>query len=38
MSSFADRFGQLTVAQVRELNEAARWYCEHEAVADCEDE
>ena len=36
MSSFADRFGQLTVEQARELNEAARWYCEHE-VTSCED-
>lgn len=27
MSSFRDRFGKLTVAQVRELNEAAvRWH------------
>lgn len=37
MSSFAKRFGELTVEQVRELNEAARWYCEHEVIADCED-
>lgn len=34
MSSFADRFGQLTVAQAQELNEAARWYCEHEATSE----
>lgn len=30
MSSFADRFGSLTVEQARELNEAAAWYCDHE--------
>lgn len=29
MSSFAERFGELTVEQARELNEAARWDCEH---------
>lgn len=28
MSSFRDRFGQLTVAQVIELNEAAKRSCE----------
>ena len=33
MSSFRDRFGQLTVQQARELNEAAKWYCSHEATA-----
>lgn len=38
MSSFAKRFGGLTVEQARELNEAARWYCGHEVVADCEEE
>jgi len=30
MSSFRDRFGNLTVEQARELNEAAHWFCEHE--------
>lgn len=30
MSSFAERFGNLTVAQVQELNNAAKWYCEHD--------
>jgi hypothetical protein len=33
MSSFADRFGGLTVGQVIELNEAAKWYCDHEVTA-----
>lgn len=33
MSSFRDRFGGLTVGQVIELNEAAKWYCSHEATA-----
>lgn len=37
MSSFADRFGQLTVAQARELNKAARWYCEHEVTSETGD-
>lgn len=36
MSSFRDRFGNLTVQQVLELNEAARWYCEHDIVANAE--
>lgn len=33
MSSFADRFGGLTVGQAIELNEAAKWYCSHEVTA-----
>lgn len=37
MSSFRDRFGQLTVEQARELNEAARWYCEHEVTSEVQD-
>ena len=37
MSSFSERFGQLTVAQARELNEAARWYCENEVISESED-
>ena len=37
MSSFADRFGGLTVAQAQELNEAARWYCEHEVTSESEE-
>lgn len=36
MSSFAKRFGGLTVGQALEMNKAARWYCEHE-VTSCED-
>lgn len=38
MSSFRDRFGQLTVEQARELNEDARWYCEHEVTSEVQDE
>lgn len=37
MSSFADRFGDLTVEQVQELNEATRWYCEHEVTSEVGD-
>lgn len=33
MSSFRDRFGGLTVEQVSELNEAAKWMCDHEVTA-----
>lgn len=33
MSSFRERFGNLTVEQAKELNEAAKWYCEHETTA-----
>jgi hypothetical protein len=36
MSSFAERFGNLTVEQVKELNEAAKWYCEHETTSECD--
>lgn len=36
MSSFRDRFGGLTVAQAQALNEAARWYCEHEVISESE--
>ena len=31
MSSFADRWGSLTVEQARELNEAARRTCEEDS-------
>ena len=37
MSSFADRFGNLTVEQVKELNNAAKWYCEHEITSESEE-
>lgn len=37
MSSFRNRFGNLTVAQAQELNNAARWYCEHEVISESED-
>ena len=33
MSSFRERFGNLTVKQVQELNAAARWMCDHEVTA-----
>ena len=38
MSSFRDRFGQLTVEQAIELNNAAKWYCSHDVVANSEKE
>ena len=38
MSSFADRFGNLKVGQVLELNEAAKWYCDHEVTSQIGDE
>ena len=31
MSSFRDRFGEFTVEQARELNEAARRTCEEDS-------
>ena len=37
MSSFADRFGSLTVEQARELNNAAKWYCDHEVTSESEE-
>ena len=37
MSSFRNRFGELTVAQALELNKAARWYCEHDVISESED-
>lgn len=33
MSSFRERWGQITVEQALELNKAARWYCNHEMTA-----
>ena len=33
MSSWADRWGQITVEQALELNKAAKWYCGHEETA-----
>lgn len=38
MSSFRDRFGNLSVQQVLELNEAAKWSCGHDVVANSEAE
>lgn len=37
MSSFVHRFGSLTVAQAKELNEAAKWYCDHEVTSESEE-
>ena len=34
MSSFRERFGNLTVAEAQELNEAAKWYCYHEMTSE----
>lgn len=33
MSSFRDRWSQITVEQALELNKAAEWYCSHEVTA-----
>lgn len=33
MSIYSDRFSELTVEQVRELNEASKWYCNHEVTS-----
>lgn len=38
MSSFRDRFGSLTVEQARELNEAAKWFCDHEVMSGSSDD
>lgn len=37
MSSFADRFGSLTVEQVRELNERAKQTCQWETTTEKEE-
>lgn len=37
MSSFVSKFGDLTVAEALELNEAAKWYCSHEVVSNSEE-
>ena len=34
MSSFRERYGDLTVEQAKELNKAAEWYCNHEVTAE----
>ena len=36
MSSFADRFGGLTVEQALELNKAAEEFCSMEATSECD--
>jgi phage terminase Nu1 subunit (DNA packaging protein) len=38
MQCFRSKYGQLTVEQARELNEAARWYCEHEVTSEAGDD
>lgn len=38
MSTFRERFGNLTVAQVKEFNAAAKWYCEHEITSQVKEE
>ena len=38
MSSFADRFGSLTVEQARELNERAKLTCGWEITTETEDD
>ena len=38
MSSFADRFGSLTVEQARELNKAAKLTCSWETTTETEDD
>ena len=35
--TFRERFGRLTVEQAKELNEAARWYCQHEVTSEVGD-
>lgn len=34
--SFVDKYGELTVADVIELNKAAEWYCGHEVTSESE--
>lgn len=38
MSSLAQKIRQAYREQARELNEAARWYCEHEVTSEVGDE
>lgn len=38
MNTFAERFGGLTVEQVRELNERAKLTCEWELSSEMEDD
>lgn len=32
--SFADKYGNMTVGEIIELNKAAEWYCGHEVTAE----
>ena len=36
MSEFSKKYGNLSVREALALNEAARWYCEHDIVANCD--
>lgn len=38
MQCFRSKYGQLTVEQALELNEAARWYCGHEVTSEAGDD
>ena len=33
MSDFIEKYGDLRVEESQELNEAARWYCEHDVIS-----
>lgn len=35
--SWADEYGELTVAETIELNKAAEWYCGHEIISNSEE-
>lgn len=37
MKCFRDKFGGLTVEQALKLNEAAKWFCEHEITSESEE-
>lgn len=37
MSSFRERFENLRLEQVEKLNEAAKWYCDHEITTESEE-
>ena len=36
-AEWRDMYGNLTVEQVKELNNAAKWYCEHEITSESEE-
>ena len=33
MSDFKEKYGNLSVEEAQELNEAAKWYCEHDVIS-----